>query len=144
MRLVSRMSSNGSDRPARLRGWLLLLSRLLIVWHPLNLAIAGMSALNAVEVRGLPVAAVLVLKTMVTAIGVAAGIALSNRRAGAIALAKVALLSSAATDLFVYTTPYFPNNRLPGDTIHYLALSMAYHGAWLLYLFRSRQAREIL
>jgi hypothetical protein len=138
------MSSNNGDRPARIRGWLLLLSRLLIVWQPLNLAVAGMGGLNAIGVRGPVVAAVLVLRMIVTGIGLAAGIALSNRRPGAVTLTTLALVSSAATDLFVHTTPYFPSNRAPGDTIYYVAASLAYHGAWLSYLFRSRQVREIL
>jgi hypothetical protein len=124
------MSTNSGDEPAGVNGWLLLLSRLLIVWQPLNL------------VRGPAVAIILVVRTMVTAAGVAAGLALSNRHTGAVTLAKVALALSAATDLFVYTTPYFPNNRAPGDTIFYIAASMAYHGIWLMYLFRSRRVRN--
>jgi hypothetical protein len=138
------MSGNDTDEPARIRGWLLLLSRLLIVWQPLNLAVAGMGALNAIGVRGPVVVAVLILRMIVTGIGLAAGIALSNRRPGAVTLAKLALVSSAATDLFVYTTPYFPSNRVPGDTIYYVAASMTYHGVWLVYLFRSRQVRDSL
>lgn len=137
------MSSNSSDEPAGVTGWLLLLSRLLIVWQPLNLAVAGMGALGAVGVRGPAVAIILVVRTIVTAVGVAAGIALSNRRAQGVSLAKVALALAAATDLFVYTTPYFPSNRAPGDTIYYIVASMVYHGIWLVYLFRSRQVREL-
>lgn len=86
--------------------------------------------------------AVLVVRIIVTAVGVAAGIALSNRHAGAVTLAKISLISSGATDLFVYSTPYFPNNRIPGDTIYYVAVSLAYHGGWLMYLFRSRRVRD--
>jgi hypothetical protein len=126
----------------RVGGWLLLLSRLLIVWQPLNLAVAAMGAANAIAVRGAPVVAVLVVRIVVTAVGVAAGIALSNRHAGAVTLAKAALISAGATDLFVYLTPYFPNNRMPGDTIYFVAASMAYHGVWLLYLFRSKRVRN--
>ena len=136
------MSNQSGDEPTGVRGWLLLLSRLLIVWQPLNFAVAGMSALGAIGVRGPAVALILVVRTIVTAVGVAAGIALSNRHAGAVTLAKVALVSSAAIDLFVYTTPYFPNNRVPGDTIYYIAASLAYHAAWLAYLFRSRRVRN--
>ena len=136
------MSNSGRSEPAGVGGWLLLLSRLLIVWQPLNLAVAAMGALDAIAVRGPAVAMVLVIRMMVTALGIAAGIALSNRHAGAVTLATVALLCSAATDLFVYSTPYFPNNRMPGDTIYYVAGSMAYHGAWLMYLFRSRRVRN--
>ena len=136
------MSNNRGDQPAGVGGWLLLLSRLLIVWQPLNFAVAGMSALGAIGVRGPVVAAILAVRALVTAIGVAAGIALSNRRAGAVTLAKVALVWSAAIDLFVYSTPYFPNNRIPGDTIYYIAASLAYHTGWLAYLFRSRRIRN--
>jgi hypothetical protein len=139
---VARMSNSGRSEPARVGGWLLLLSRLLIVWHPLTLAIAAVRALDAIAVRGAPVVAVLVVRIIVTAVGVAAGIALSNRHAGAVTLAKIALISSGATDLFVYSTPYFPNNRIPGDTIYYVAASLAYHGGWLMYLFRSRRVRD--
>ena len=134
--------SNSGNEPAGVGGWLLVLSRLLIVWQPANLAIAAMGALDAITVRGAAVVAVLVLRLMVTALGVAAGIALSNRHTAAVTLAKVALLCSAATDLFVYSTPYFPNNRMPGDTIYYVAASMAYHGVWLMYLLRSRRVRN--
>jgi hypothetical protein len=136
------MSTNSGDEPAGVNGWLLLLSRLLIVWQPLNLAVAGMGALGAIGVRGTAVAIILVVRTMVTAAGVAAGLALSNRHASAVTLTKVALALSAATDLFVYTTPYFPTNRAPGDTVYYIAASMAYHGIWLMYLFRSRRVRN--
>jgi hypothetical protein len=44
--------------------------------------------------------------------------------------------------MFVYLTPYFPNNRLPGDTPFYVAGSLAYSGVWLMYLVRSRRVRN--
>jgi hypothetical protein len=59
-----------------------------------------------------------------------------------VTLANAALLLSAATDVFTYTTPYFPNNRPPGDSAMYVAASLAYHGAWLVYLMRSRRVRN--
>jgi hypothetical protein len=136
------MTPGGRSDPSGVGGWLLLLSRLLIVWQPLNLAVAAVGALDAIAVRGHAVTMVLVIRMIVTALGIAAGIALSNRHAGAVTLAKAALLGSAATDLFVYSTPYFPNNRMPGDTIYYVVGSMAYHGIWLMYLFRSRRVRN--
>jgi len=124
------------------RGWLLLLCRLLIVFQPLSLAVTASSVLNALFVRGAPVAIVLILRLAVVAFGVAAGRALQNLRPDAPALARLALLISAATDVFVYTTPYFPSNRLPGDTTFYVAASLAYHGAWLAYLARSKRVRQ--
>ena len=132
------------EQPARegVRGWLLLLCRLLIVFQPLSLAVTASSVLNALFVRGAPVAIVLILRLAVVAFGVAAGRALQNLRPDAPALARLALLISAATDVFVYTTPYFPSNRLPGDTTFYVAASLAYHGAWLAYLARSKRVRQ--
>ena len=121
------------------RGWLLLLCRLLIVFHPLSLAVTAAGALNAVAVRGIAVVLILVLRLVVVGFGMAAGRALQTLQPSAVTLARLALVASAATDLFVYTTPYFPNNRLPGDTVYYVAASFAYHGAWLTYLYRSRR-----
>ena len=118
-------------------GWLLLLCRLLVVFHPLSLAVTASGALGALSVRGTAVALILILRLVVVGFGMAAGRALQNVQPGAVTLAKAALLASAATDVFVYTTPYFPNNRPPGDTIYYVTASLAYHGAWLVYLARS-------
>jgi hypothetical protein len=126
---------------AGIGGWLLLLCRLLIVGHPLSLAVTGPNALAAIAVRGAPVAIILVARLLVIAFGVAAGRALQGVRPGGVALAKTALLMSAAMDVFVYTTPYYPNNRLPGDTPLYVLATLVYHGAWLLYLQRSRRVR---
>ena len=123
------------------RGWLLLLCRLLIVFHPLSLAVTASGALNAVAVRGTAVVLILLLRLVVVGFGMAAGRALQTLQPGAVTLARLALVASLATDLFVYTTPYFPNNRLPGDTVYYVAASLAYHGAWLLYLARSERVR---
>jgi hypothetical protein len=120
----------------------MLLARLLILFQPLNLAVVAASATSAIAVRGAPVVAVLVLRLLVTALGVAAGIALQNLRPGAVTLTKFAVVASALTDLFVYTTPYFPSNRMPGDTMLIAGASLAIHSAWLAYLFRSRRVRN--
>src|SRR6185503_15408361 len=133
-----------AERRPRAGGWLLVLCRLLIVGHPLGLAVTAPNALGAIGVRGAPVAIVLVVRLLVVAFGVAAGRALQHVRPGAVALAKTALLMSAATDVFVYTTPYYPNNRQPGDTPLYVAASLVYHGVWLAYLQRSRRVRAIV
>jgi hypothetical protein len=122
-------------------GWLLLLCRLLILFHPLSLAITAAKTLGSLAVRGAPVAMVLLLRLLVVALGVAAGRALQGGQPGAVTLAKVALVASALTDLFVYTTPYFPNNRPPGDTAFYVMASLLYHGLWIGYLLRSKRVR---
>ena len=70
--------------------------------------------------------------------------ALTNLSPSALSLTRVALVLSAASDIFILTTPYYPNNRPPGDTPYYVAASIAYHGAWLLYLWRSVRVRNTL
>jgi len=129
------------DAPRRVGGWLLVLCRLLIVLHPLSLAVTASNVMNALFLRGAPVAIVLLMRLAVVAFGVAAGRMLQNVRPGAVELARVALLASAALDVFVYTTPFFPSNRMPGDTTFYLIASLAYHGVWIAYLARSKRVR---
>src|SRR5215470_14023692 len=108
-------------------GWLLLLCALLLIWHPLNFAIAASGALASLPLRGLPLALVLAGRLLVTGLGIGAGLALLTRRPAAVTLAIAALAASAAADLFVYTTPYMPSNRLPGDNIWYIVGSLLYH-----------------
>ena len=126
----------------RVSGWLLILSRLLVVFHPLILAVTAAGALGALSVRGTAVALILLFRLSVVGFGMAAGRALQNLQPNAVTLAKAALILSATTDVFIYLTPYFPSNRLPGDTPLYVAVTVAYHGAWLWYLFRSARVRN--
>ena len=58
-------------------------------------------------------------------------------------MAKASLILSAISDVFTYTTPYFPNNRPPGDTTLILAASLAWYAVWLIYLFRSKRVRQV-
>ena len=123
-------------------GWLLILCRLLLVYQPLSLAVTTSAALASLSTRGPGLLVAIAIRIIVTANTVAAGLALTNRQPGAVGLAKVALLLSAACDVFIYTTPYYPNNRPPGDTPIYLAVSLAYHAVWLVYLSRSARVRN--
>ena len=123
-------------------GWLLLLSRLLLIWEPLNVAFSAPAALSALPIRGAPLALTLLLRLAVAAFAIAAGLALAGQRRGAVTLAKASLAVSAATAVFVYTTPYFPNNRMPGDTPFYIAASLAYYGGWFAYLTLSRRVGD--
>jgi hypothetical protein len=123
--------------------WLVLLSALLLVGQPLNVGISASSALNSLPLAGVQLAVILLARVAVTALGVSAGLALIGRRPGAIALTKTSLVASAAMDLIVYATPYFPSNRGPGETPLWVTGSIAYCGIWLIYLSRSRRVREV-
>jgi hypothetical protein len=128
--------------PAGVRGWLLVVVGLLLFWGPLNFAAGASNALAALAVRGLSLGLVLVLRLVVTSIGVAAGLALARRRPAAVNLARASIILSAATDLFVYVTPYVPNNRMPGDTPIYVAVSLSYWALLFVYLSRSARVRH--
>jgi hypothetical protein len=143
MNQVETHDVNDSPRePSGIRGWLLVLCLLLVAWGPVRSALVASNALPALAVRGPSLAVALVALTMVTSFGVAAGIALLSRRGPAVAMAKAALILSAAIDLVIYTTSYFPSNRMPGDAPLDVAASLVWHGAWLAYLFQSRRVRN--
>jgi hypothetical protein len=125
-----------------LPGWLLILCFLLLVYQPLSLALATSRALDALLVRGLPMLLVIVAQGLVTAFGIAAGLALVGRRPGAVTLARWSLGVSAATDIFVYSTHFLPGNRFVSNTPFYVAGSLGYYGIWLAYLFRSKRVRD--
>jgi hypothetical protein len=128
--------------PVGIRGWLLVLCGLLIVWQPLSFGLVASGLLDALPARGLPMALILMTRVLVTAFGIAAGLALAGRRPAAVTLAKASLAVSAATDTFVYLTPYFPSNRLPGETPLYVAASLAYYAIWFIYLVRSTRVKN--
>ncbi|HWF86371.1 MAG TPA: hypothetical protein VG222_16035 [Vicinamibacterales bacterium] len=128
--------------PVGIGGWLLVLCILLLIWQPLSLGLLASGVLNDLALRGVPLALVLSLRVLVTAFGIAAGLALLNRRPAAVTMAKASLIVSAATDVFVYLTPYFPSNRMPGETPFYIAASLAYYAIWLAYLFRAKRVKN--
>jgi len=122
-------------------GWLLLLTRWLIVGQPVLFGFTASSALAALPIRGLPLGVLIIARLFVTAFGLAAGLAMTSRRPAALSMATAALAISAAADVFTLTTSIWPNNRAPGDTPLYIAGTVAFHAAWLIYLRRSEYVR---
>ncbi len=122
---------------------MLLLSACLLGWQPLTFTLRFTRALTAFETRGWPLAVITAADLVATALGLAAGLALGQRRGIGVTMAKTALLLGAVVDLAVYLTPYVPNNRMPGDDPLYMAGSFVYYAGWLTYLFRSREIRRL-
>lgn len=120
-----------------------VLALLLIVWEPIAFAAAASRAFNAIAVRGLPVVLVLVARLVATALCVAAGRALLDARPPGVTLSTIGLALSGTVQVFALLTPYFPSNRLPGETPLYLTATLAYYGGWLLYVLRSRRVAEL-
>ncbi len=123
-------------------GWLFVLCLLLLIWQPISLGFVASSVLDSIASGGYPAVLILLTRILVTGFGIGAGLALLGVRPGAVTLAKVSLVLSAATDVLVYTTPFFPSNRAPGETPVYIAVSLTYSTAWIVYLFRSRRVRK--
>lgn len=132
------------DRGSTIGGWLLVLCGCLAVWQPLNLAAVAAGAIAELPVRGWPLGALLALRVAIAALGLGAVLAILNRRPVALPLTKAALVLSGAMELLVYSTSFFPNNRLPGTTPFYMAWTVLFHGGWLLYLARSARVRRTL
>jgi hypothetical protein len=125
-----------------IRGWLLLLALLLLVWEPIALGLLASSIFSRLVDRPAAIA-VLGFRLLATAMGLAAGLALLSRRPHAVRLAKTALVLSALTGLLVYLTPWFPRNHPASLSWTLAGLSLAYSAGWLVYLTSSSQARDI-
>ena len=122
-------------------GWLLVLSRLLILWQPILVGLITAQALDVLAVRGRTVVLIILARALATAFGVAAGLALRGRQAGAVRLAKLSLLLSAGIEMLVYATPSFPSNRGPGETPLWVLGTLAYYSSWFVYLIRSKRVQ---
>ena len=123
----------------RVRGWLLVLCVLLLVWQPINLSVAIAGRLDSLSLRGPGFAVILAARFLAAALGIAAGLSLMQRRPGAVSLARVSLIVSAAIDVLVYATPWYPNNRPPGDAPLIVIGTLTYYALWLAYLSRSKR-----
>jgi hypothetical protein len=139
---VNEEAGQVGKRPSGVGGWLLLLCLLLLIGQPINLAMGAARALGSLPMRGLPLALVVIGQLMVAGIGVGAGLALLGSRRGAPTFAKWSLLLSAGMDVFVYSTPFVPNNRLPGTTPLFVIASLAYYAVWIAYLSLSTRVRN--
>jgi hypothetical protein len=125
----------------KIRGWLLVLCVVLLVWQPFNLALTMSGMLDELSLRGPGLAVILVARLIAAGLGIAAGLSLLQRKPGAVSIAKASLVFSAAVDVLAYATPYSPNNRPPGDATLILVASLAYYGIWLAYLVRSKRVK---
>jgi hypothetical protein len=132
------------EQPESIRGWLLVLCVVLLVWQPAQFALAASTAIEAVRVRGAGVVVVLMARLIVTAFGAAAGFAIMRRRQAAIGMTIAALVAIAVVDILVELTSFFPSNRVPGDAPLYAAGSAAFNGGWALYMARSARVRRTL
>ena len=77
------------------------------LYQPIIVGLLTSRTVDSLAIRGREVLLLLLVRVLVTAFGVAAGLALRRRHARAVGLAKVSLLLSGATELFIVLTPSF-------------------------------------
>jgi hypothetical protein len=126
----------------RVRGWLLILCVLLLVWQPLSQGLTMSELVDRLSLRGPGLAVILLARLLAAGLGIAAGLSLWQVKPGAVTIAKASLVYSALVDVIVYVTPYSPSNRPPRDATIILVASLAYYGLWLAYLLRSKRVKE--
>ena len=119
--------------------WLPVLARLMTLYQPIIVGLLTSRAVDSLAIRGREVLVLLLVRVLVTAFGVGAGLALKGRHTRSIGFAKVSLLLSGATELFIVLTPSFPNSRAPGETPFWVAGILIYFGGWFAYLARSKK-----
>lgn len=133
------------DRPTgrtRAGGWLLVLAGLLAIGEPLGLAAEVDRRLPSLSHRGTAVVLLVLVRVAVTGFGVAAGLAIFNRRPHAAGMATLALALLGGVSLFALLTPILPSNRLPGTTGPLAVAVVIYYVGWIAYLRCSRRVRE--
>ena len=126
----------------RVRGWLLVLCAVLLIWQPFNLSLTMAGLVDELSRRGAGLALILLARLLAAGLGIAAGLSLFQVKPGAVTIAKTSLAYSAIVDVIVYATPYSPNNRPPGDATIILIASLIYYGVWFAYLTRSKRVKS--
>jgi len=117
------------------------LAFLLVVWEPVTFAFTASSSLGRLSGFGAPAFALLGARIAVTGLGIVAGRALWQGAPFGLRAARLWLVLASLVLVVTFSTPYFPSNRLPGTKGPLLTLLLLHHGAWYLYLRRSRRVR---
>ena len=107
-----------------------LLALVLTVLEPLSLALAASQHLATLVDRGWPSLAFLAFRLGVTGLGLIAGVALWQRRAGARALVRAALALALASSALALTSPLWPGRPPPGLGGPVLALVVIWYSGW--------------
>lgn len=118
---------------------LLLLALLLLVVEPVGFAWYASGVMSRALDRGWLAVGLLLLRLIVTAIGMAAGLRLWRERDAGIPLAIVALALGAATTVLIALVPALPTTRPPGTRGPILTALLAYDALWIAYLWRTQR-----
>jgi hypothetical protein len=123
--------------------WLALLCAILAVWYPANFAAELAKTLPSVSMRGPAAVVELLAHGAVTALCVAAGWSLWNRRPHGPLLARVALVAAAVAAVQALYWSVLPGQTIPGDELPLAVFATGHAAVWLVYLSRSQHVRGI-
>ena len=123
------------------RGWLLLLCAVLAIVNPATLAVVAAWRVGSSVPPSSLVLTLLAVRLIVTSVGVAAGISLWHKRAGAVQLAKASLVLSAVEAVGRLSTRVGLSETPPGMRLPVAIAVIVFNGAWYLYLGKSRRVR---
>jgi hypothetical protein len=115
-----------------------LLALALTVLEPATLALAASGRLSAIIDRGGFAVAFLVFRLAVTGLAMMTGVALWQRRPGAVPLTRIALVLLAVCALGAQWNALWPGQLPPGLAGPALALTMAWYGFWYWYVNRMK------
>jgi hypothetical protein len=127
---------------ASARGWLLLLCVLLTIWQPASFALVAATQLGTATAADGQRVLFLAARLLVTALGMAAGIALLRGQPTGVPLARAALALAALEAVVRLSSRQGLNVAPPGMRLPAAALVVAYNAVWLVYLSRSRRVKQ--
>ena len=105
----------GDGHVSRVPRWpLTVVMLLLIAWEPITLALYASSVVDRIVERGALAVSVLLVRVIVTSIGIAAGLAIWNDRPWAVQFARLAIALSAGATLLTALTRALPTSVAPG------------------------------
>jgi hypothetical protein len=120
-----------------------VLAFLLLLWQPATFVRVASVAIPSLGYRGWLAGVELIVAGGVAALSVAAWWSLVTRQPHGIALARVALILSAARSIQSLYWTMLPSDVVPGTEAIYTAAIIAFTAGWLLYLGRSRAVRAL-
>ena len=114
-----------------------LLALLLMIYEPLNLALAAAMLLPGLPDRGWAAAALLAARLAITGFGFAVGRGLWERQPGAVALARWATGLHLATTVLVAATSIWPKSLPPGVREPAAIVAVSWYAGWFIWTLRS-------
>jgi hypothetical protein len=127
---------------ARIPLWILPLIFILTIWNPAMLALQASSVVWSIGARSTLSLAFLIARLVITSVGIAAGLALWMRHAGAVPLAKLSLMLFGIEAVTRLSTRVDLGSAPPGTRLPLAIFIILHNAAWYLYLQLSRRVRD--